>query len=282
MPLSPRIAAAISRRHLSEEDQKVLQELDLPDAGHGFDRFGLNREYVGLGLLVTGPFLYDRYFRVMSFGSEHVPRTGAVILAGNHSGTVPVDGMMLWVDVVRRVGRVPRAVADHFVPALPFVGTFFSRSGVVGGSRGNVRALLEDQQLLMVFPEGVPGVGKLYKDRYTLQDWRVGHAELAIRHGAPVVPVAFIGPEEQMPQIGKLSRVGKALGLPYLPIPATPLPMPVRYRIHYGEPLPLHEQYRPEQADDPQVVKQASMQVRDAVAELIRVGLKQRKGRLFT
>lgn len=281
MSIHPALARAIARSLLSPEDLQRIESLRIRDAGHGYDAFGLHRDFVALGLALAHG-LYDDYFRVLSFGAENIPKEGPVILAANHSGTIPVDGMMLWVDVLRQAGRVPRPVADHFVPALPFVGSFFSRGGVVGGSRGNARALLQGGELLMIFPEGVPGVGKRFSDRYKLQEWRVGHAELAIRYSAPVVPVALVGPEEQMPQLFRLERVGKLLGLPYLPVPATPLPLPVRYRVLYGPPIPTDRDYRPEQADDPAVVREASMRVRDAVAALIAEGLRRRGGRLFT
>ena len=110
-------------------------------------------------------------------------------MAANHSGNVPLDGMMLWNDVLRhtRPPRVVRGIADHFVPALPFIGTIFARGGMVGGSRGNVRALLEAGELLMIFPEGTPGIIKPFHKRYQSKKFRVGHAELAIRHQVPVI-----------------------------------------------------------------------------------------------
>ena len=101
----------------------------------------------------------------------------------------------------------------------------FARCGVVGGSRGNAKALLEAGEMLMIFPEGTPGIGKPFSDRYQLQEWRQGHCELAIRHSAPVVPVGIIGPEEQMPQVGLIKGL-KAFGVPHLPVPATPFPLP--------------------------------------------------------
>jgi 1-acyl-sn-glycerol-3-phosphate acyltransferase len=282
MPMPPLLARTIAQSRLDAETLAYVDQLPLPgDAGHGYDAFGLHRDFVKLGLCMTKP-IYDSYFRVQSFGHDKVPRTGPGVLASNHSGTVPTDGMMLWTDIVLKAGRIPRPVADHFVPTLPVVGTFFARGGMVGGSRGNARALLGAGELLMIFPEGTPGIGKHFRDRYKLQKWRVGHAELAIRHGAPVIPVAFIGPEEQMPQIARLDRLGKMLGLPYMPIPATPLPMPVRYRIHYGDPIPTDRDYRPQDADDPDAVAEAAARVGDAVQALIDEGLRQRGGRLFT
>ncbi|WP_373047274.1 lysophospholipid acyltransferase family protein [Vulgatibacter sp.] len=261
---------------LPHEELERIRNLPLRDEGFGYDPYGMERDHIALGIALTRP-LYEKYFRVISSGAEKVPGSGPAILAANHSGTLPFDGAMLWADVVRKVHRVPRPVADFFVSNLPFVSTLFTRGGVVGGARGNVRSLLEAGELMMIFPEGVPGIGKPFSERYQLQEWRVGHAELAIRHRAPVVPVAIIGAEEQMPQLGRLRRLGRLFGAPYVPLTLTPLPLPVRYHIHYGAPIPLHEDYRPGDADDPELVKEAARRVRDAVEELIEKGLRERK-----
>ncbi|MCP4807056.1 MAG: acyltransferase family protein [Proteobacteria bacterium] len=280
MPLPPLLARTFAQGRLDAETLAHVDAIHMPgDAGHGFDPFGLHRDFVKMGLAITMP-IYKRYFRVESFGTENIPKTGPGVLAANHSGTVPTDGMMLWTDVVLKASRVPRPIADHFVPALPVIGTFFARGGMVGGSRGNARALLSAGELLMIFPEGTPGIGKHFRDRYKLQKWRVGHAELAMRHGAPVIPVAFVGPEEQMPQVARIDV--PAMGLPYVPIPATPLPLPVKYRIHYGKPVPIDRDYRPSDADDPDAVAEAAERVGNAVQALIDEGLRLRGGRLFT
>ncbi|MCB9762387.1 MAG: acyltransferase family protein [Alphaproteobacteria bacterium] len=281
MPLSPAIARALARTRLSPEDRALLDDLRFYDAGHGYDPFGLHPAYVALGLALLRP-IYDHYFRVLSFGAEHIPHEGPAILAGNHSGTLPFDAMMLWIDVLLHTRRVVRSVADHFVPTLPILGTLFHRSGAVGGSRGNVRKLLENGELMAIFPEGTVGIGKGFDKRYQLERFRVGHAELSIRHRAPVVPVGFVGAEEQMPQLTKLVGLGRVMGLPYVPVPATPIPLPVRYRIHYGPPIPLHEQYPPDAADDPDAVREAAARVQQAVQDLLQQGLRIRKGRLFT
>lgn len=268
----------LARAMLTPEQRSHLEGLQLDDAGHGWDRFGASREGVAVALS-TVRHLYDRYFRVLSYGAEHIPPTGPTIVVSNHSGTLPLDGMMLWADILLRTSppRLPRAVADHFVPALPFINTFFSRAGMVPGSRANVRVLLEQGELLLLFPEGVAGIGKPPSEAYRLQRWTVGHAELAIRHRALVVPAAVIGAEEQWPQLGRIERL-HPFGIPYLPIPATPLPLPVRYRIHYGEPLALHEGLAPEEADDPAVLRRAAERTKDAVAALIERGLAEREG----
>lgn len=229
--------------------------------------------------VASSRFLYERYFRVTSHGIENVPLDGAVILAANHSGMLPIDGAMLYLDLVRGLDppRVPRLVADLFVPRLPFVFTYFNRIGTVGGDRRTMHHLLEEGEMVVVFPEGTPGIGKPFRDRYKLQPFRVGHAELALRHRAPVVPVAIIGAEEQWPQLARIERF-HLFGAPYLPVPATPLPMPVHFHVWYGEPLALHERWSPEQADDPSVTEQAAEIVRTAVQLLIERGLEERKG----
>lgn len=263
---------------LPDELAERARAAQIVDAGHGFDRFGLHRDGVAAGLLVTR-FLYERWFRVRSSGHHHLPPSGPALIVANHSGTLPLDALMIWADLVRHdpSHRVPRAIMDHFVPALPGVSTLFMRAGGIGGSRGNLHALLDEDALVMVFPEGVPGIGKRFSERYHLQGWREGHAELAIRHGAPVVPMAVIGAEEQMPQVGRLSGV-HAFGAPYLPIPLTVVPLPVRYHLLYGPPIPIHEDYSPEDADDPAIVAAAAIRVRTAVEALIARGLRERTG----
>jgi 1-acyl-sn-glycerol-3-phosphate acyltransferase len=273
----PPLARAISRVFLTPDEIEWVRGIEYHNAGHGFDPFGMHPTYVALGLAALMP-MYRHYFRVKSYGEEKIPRTGPAILAANHSGAVPTDGAMLWADVLLNTRRASRPIADHFVTTLPFVGSLFSRGGVVGGARGNVRALLGNGEMLMIFPEGVPGIGKLFADRYKLQTWRRGHAELAIRHGAPVVPVGLVGPEEQMPQVARFESLGRAVGLPYLPVTLTPLPLPVRYHIHYGDPIPLHKDYKPDDADDPGIVEEAAQRVKDAVQNLLNRGLEAREG----
>lgn len=251
-------------------------ELQYHDAGHGFDVLGFDPRAFELALGLSR-FAYERYFRVVSHGSEHLPRAGAAILASNHSGLLPIDGAMIVVDVARHTSpsRVTRVIGDVFIPFMPWIGTLMSRVGVVAGSAGNFRHLLETGELVLVFPEGAPGIGKGWGKRYELQDWRVGHAELALRHHVPVVPVAVVGAEEAWPELWRLDSV-HAFGAPFLPIPATPLPMPVRFHIYYGQPLALHEEGH--DPDDPLAVRHAAGKVKSAVEELIARGLSERAG----
>jgi 1-acyl-sn-glycerol-3-phosphate acyltransferase len=277
MPFSPYIARALAGVLSGPQLKDRVDRLHFSDAGHGFDRFGMHPDFIALGDALASP-AYERYFRTKSYGSEHIPTTGPAVLAANHSGTLPVDGAMLYLDVFRNTEppRVPRPVADYFVSTLPVVSTLFARCGVVGGSRGNARALLEAGELLMIFPEGTPGIGKPFSERYKLQEWRKGHCELAIRHAAPIIPVAIVGAEEQMPQLFRIPL--KRGPIPYLPIPATLFPLPVRYHIHYGEPIRVDKEFSPADADDPELVANAALRVKAAVQKLIDEGLALREG----
>jgi len=277
--LPPELMMRFGKRMMSDEMKTRLETLHFRDAGHGFDVFGMHPSAVYFGFGITR-WLYERYFRVISEGVEHIPMEGPAILAANHSGNIPIDGMMLWHDVLRNTdpARVVRGIADHFVPALPFIGTLFARGGMVGGSRGNVSALLDVGELLMIFPEGVPGIVKPFSKRYQLQTFRVGHAELAIQNRCPIVPVGIVGAEEQMPSIFASKTLGKAFGVGTLPIPVLPVPLPVRYRIYYGEPIHVEKEYPPGSADDPGVLREVAERVKQSVHTLLQRGLKERKG----
>jgi len=277
-PRLPRLTGQgyLSRLILPPHLRETAAAMPINDAGHGIDVFGMSRAGAYRGLAMTY-WLYEHYFRVESHNTENVPASGRAVLACNHSGMLPLDAMMVAHDLMRNRKRPARVAMDYFVPGLPWVNLVLTRSGGFSGTRGNFHALLEADELLLVFPEGVPGIGKPFSKRYQLQDWRQGHAELAIRHATPVVPMCVIGAEEQWPQLARIEGVEK-LGLPYLPVPATPLPLPVKYHIWYGEPIPIPALYTPEQANDAAAVTEAAERIKAAVAGLIAHGLQQRRG----
>ena len=246
------------------------------DEGYGFDAFGLHPPTLERALAIGAP-IYDHYFRVDSRGAENVPAHGPAILVANHSGVLPMDAAMLCYDVLRHTPRIPRAIADHFVPRLPLVSALFARLGVVSGAHVNVRRLLERDELLVIFPEGVRGSAKPFGLRYELQRWSVGFAEHAIRHRAPIIPVAIVGAEESWPVVARIRGL-RMFGSPYLPIPASPVPLPARYHIHYGEPLHADRGHRYVDAHDPELVTRTAELARAAVARLLAETLAERRG----
>lgn len=266
------------RRLLPPDVRARVDALALADEGHGFDAFGMSRDGAAFGLVFTR-FLYEAWFRVRSVDIGNVPATGPVVIACNHSGYLPLDGLMVGTDLLRRGprGRPARVVIDHFVPNLPWVNLLFQRAGAVAGSRGNFHAILDAGGLIVVFPEGTPGIGKGVRRRYQLQPFREGFAELAVRHGAALVPAAVVGAEEAWAQIARIDGV-RVMGAPYVPIPATPVPLPVRYHVYYGAPIDVAGRTRPEDADRPDVVRALAAEVRSGVAALIARGRAERRG----
>ena len=249
--------------------ERIATRASFHDAGHGFDVFGLHPPALATAVSASEP-IYERYFRVESHGARSIPESGPAILVANHAGVLPVDAAMLCLDVLHHTDppRIPRAIADRFVPRVPLVATAFARLGVVAGTRANVRYLLEHDELLAIWPEGVTGTGKPFRERYRLQEWRVGFAEHAIRHRAPVIPVAVIGAEESWPLAGKL-RTLHAFGAPYWPIPAVPVPLPTHYHIAYGTPIHLDHGHVAADADDPAIVAAEAQRVARALQQLI-------------
>lgn len=242
------------------------------DAGHGYDVFGLRPQTLARAVAI-GRVLHDSYFRVSSHGIEHIPASGPTIVIANHGGVLPIDAAMLCLDLLLRTDppRIPRPLADHFVASLPIVGTLFARFGVVMGTRGNARRLLERGELLAIWPEGVSGPAKPFSHRYELQAWSTGFAELALRYHAKVVPAAIVGAEESWPLIARLGV--HALHIPYLPIPATPLPLPAHLHIRYGVPIELVGD-----PEDPHHVAEAALAGRIAVEDVLAEARKERKG----
>jgi 1-acyl-sn-glycerol-3-phosphate acyltransferase len=266
-------------RLLPERARRALASVAHLVEGEGpYDRFGFSPDTARKSL----PWfhaLYRYYFRVESSGHENLPERGAAILAANHAGLLPFDGAMSVLDVLLHTDppRLPRAIVDRWAGELPFVNIFYARVGQVVGTRENFADLLDDQQLVLVFPEGIDGIRKPVTHRYRLQTFRVGFIEQALRARAPVIPMAVIGSDDQTPILYDVKPLARALGLPVAPLtPTFPwfgplglLPYPVRYRIVYGEPLAFHERFGPEGADDARLVLYLARQVRRAVQQLI-------------
>lgn len=187
-----------------------------------------------------------QYFRPTLYGVENIP-AGRVLLIPNHSGQLPFDGLVIAVATLLRADppRLARAMVERWVPSLPFVNIAFSRCGVALGDPINARNLLEAENALLVFPEGARGSGKTFWKRYRLEPFGRGFMRLALQTETPIVPVAVIGAEESIVSVHNVEWLAKALGMPYVPVPAllpllgplAMLPLPTRFHVHFGEPM---------------------------------------------
>lgn len=246
------------------------------------DEFGFEPEFRARAMPLFR-LLYEKYWRVDARGARNVPRSGPAILVSNHSGALPFDATMIACALEEaRHPRAARFLYDRFVENLPFVPDFYRKAGGVVASRENAERLLEKGELIGLFPEGVSGLSKLYSERYVLQPFSGGCVRLALRYGAPIVPVAVVGAEEIYPLVGRLKSIGKLLGAPYLPVtPFFPLlgplgliPLPSKWRIRIGKPIVL-DQAGSERLDAT-AVRALAEQVRRRVQGMVRRLLEER------
>lgn len=246
------------------------------------DEFGLDPEFRARAMPLF-KVLYERYWRVDARGARNVPKTGPVILVSNHSGALPFDATMIACALEEaRYPRATRFLYDRFVEGLPLVPEFYRKAGGVVASQENAVRLLEKGELVGLFPEGVSGLSKLYSERYVLQPFSGGFVRLALRFGAPVVPVAVVGAEEIYPLVGRLKRIGALLGAPYLPVtPFFPLlgplgliPLPTKWQIRFGKPILLGS--AGDERLDGTAVRAAADQVRRRVQSMVRALLRER------
>jgi 1-acyl-sn-glycerol-3-phosphate acyltransferase len=255
-----------------------------------FDDFGLDPSFEQRVKPVV-EFLYRSYFRTTVEGIDHVPAEGRCIVVANHSGALPLDGLMLRaaLRIEHPQKRDLRWLAEDFVYYLPFAGVFMNRVGAVRACPENAERLLEKENIVGVFPEGVHGIKKLFQERYRLQRFgRGGYIRLCLRMRAPIVPCAIIGAEESSPLLYRLEGLTELLGLPYFPItptfpflgPAGLLPAPTKWRMRFGEPINL-DNYGPEAADDHVLVGRLSERVRSSIQAMLDSGLRERRSVWF-
>lgn len=259
----------VSARAVREEVQQAILRIKAQQKRQGYDPFGFNPAFLDVVLPVAGA-LYRRYFRVIARGIDNIPE-GRALLVANHSGQIPLDGLMIATSQVldRDPPKMTRAMVEKWVPTLPFVSMLFSRGGQVVGTPANARLLLERGEQIMVFPEGSRGISKTWSKRYQLEEFGLGFMRLALQTQTPIVPIGVVGAEEQIPTLYNARKLGKLLGLPSLPIALTPLvPLPVRYRIYFGEPL----RFEGDPDDEDRVIRSKVLRVRHHIEELIAQG----------
>lgn len=269
-------------RDLSAEIADRLRKVPTRVNEFGFDDYGMEIASVRRSVLPAA-LLYRWYFRAETFGIERIP-PGRVLLISNHAGQLPFDAMMLGVATLLEAEppRIARGMGEFWIPRLPFVNWLAARAGQLVGTPENCTQLLEAGECVMVFPEGVRGMNKTFDQRYRLQRFGTGFMRLALESRAPIVPVGIVGSEEQQPGLWNLRRLGRVLGMPAFPItPTFPLlgplgllPLPVRYRIHFGEPM----LFEGDPADDDAVIEAKVEEVRAAISGLLERGCAARTG----
>lgn len=257
-----------------------VDRLELPFNERGVDPYGISKWHLATaGRLLE--VLYRYYFQVTAHGTEHIPKSGRGMLVGNHSGGVAIDGAMVIASCMLELDppRLAQGMAEKFINRFPFASLWTSRTGQFTGVPEVAERLLNDDRLLLVFPEGARGTAKLYKERNSLVDFGSGFMRLALKTRSPIIPFGFVGGGEAIPTIANAYTLGKLLGVPYIPI--TPyllaLPRPAKLEVHYGAPM-LFEGTGDE---DDFVIQSYVDQVKAQIAELIEKGRGTRRMRLL-
>jgi 1-acyl-sn-glycerol-3-phosphate acyltransferase len=250
------------------------------------DDYGLDEEFAEAALPFL-EFLYDRWWRVHVEGVVNVPSHGRALLVANHAGILPWDAAMIGVALQRDhpLPRYPRFTVLDWAFELPYVSVAIRKLGGVPASPYNALRLLEQEELVAVFPEGTNGTQKLYRDRYKLRRFgRGGFVEIALRTGAPIVPVAIVGSEEIHPKLADAPLLARLAGTPFFPVtptfpalgPLGVIPLPSRWRMEFCEPIDLSG-FGPDAAADRALVFELSEHVRELIQQKVWENLARRR-----
>ena len=264
-------------RHLTEATAFLRRRLT---GDYEIDEFGFDEDLTTHVLMpLIRPF-HRYWWRVASYGAEHIPAEGGGLVVANHAGTLPADALITRLDILEQTGRHVRELAADLALRTPFAGPFARKTGATLASGPDADRLLERGELVAVWPEGFKGVGKPWRDRYRLQRFgRGGFVATALRAQVPIVPTAIVGSEEIYPLLYDLRVVARLLGLPYFPVvpqmfalpvlgPFALLPLPSKWIIEYGEPIDTTA-YGPDASDDPMAVFDLTDRVRDTIQQML-------------
>ena len=254
------------------------------------DEWGLDMEFLE-AIKPFFEFMYRSYWRVQISGIENVPEAGRALLVVNHSGQLPWDGTMVGLAVLDEhpAHRLVRTLYATWFPTLPFFSAMFTKLGQALATEENGIRLLEQDELVAVFPEGYKGVGKLFKERYRLARFgRGGFVRMALKAQAPMIPVSVVGAEETYISLSKSPAMARLVNFPYFPIsPTFPwlgllgfVPLPTKWYIDFGEPIAV-DGYEPGAANNVVLVSQLSDQVRNLIQDMLYKRLEQRKSIFF-
>ncbi|MBD8870835.1 1-acyl-sn-glycerol-3-phosphate acyltransferase [Nocardioides donggukensis] len=241
------------------------------------DEYGFDAELTERFFVAALRPIAEKWFRVEVRGLENIPTEGGALVVSNHSGTVPLDGLMTMVAIHDHTGRSLRPLGADLVFKLPVVSGLARKAGATLACGDDAERMLSGGELVGVWPEGFKGIGKPYADRYKLQRFgRGGFVGAALRTGVPIVPLSVVGAEEIYPLVGNIPSLARLLGVPYIPItPFFPLlgplgmvPLPSKWLLEFGEPIRTDE-YDEHAAEDPMLVFNVTDQVRETIQQTL-------------
>ena len=238
------------------------------------DEFGFDKHLTDSVFLPLLRPLYRNWFRTEVVGEENIPTEGGALVVANHSGTIPLDAVMLAVGVHEAAQRYLRLLGADLLFRMPVLSELARKGGGTLACNPDAERLMAAGELVGVFPEGFKGVGKPFAERYKLQRFgRGGFVSAALRTGVPIIPAAIVGAEESYPMLGNVKSVARLFGLPYFPVTPTfpwlgPLglvPLPSKWLIAFGK--PIETSHLVDDVDDPLVVFNLADQVRETIQQ---------------
>lgn len=253
-----------------------------------FDDFGMDKDYIRFYGKTLFRFLSDYYWRIEEKGLENIPRQGRGVLVGLHRGFMPWDGVMALHRVVQKTGRYPRFLTHPGLLKFPFLAIFMTRLGGVVAWQQSADRVLQEDELLGIFPEGIQGAFSLYRNVYQLKEFgRDAYVKMALRNSAPIVPFVTVGSAEIFPILAKIkSRLWTRYSdWPCLPItptfPLLPVPLPSKWHTQFLPAMHIEREYPPEAAQDSRIVKAISLEVRSRMQQAINEMLSRRRSIFF-
>jgi len=266
---------------IEDEIDSRLHRIPTHLNAYGYDAFGFHPDAARRALVISA-LLYRYWFRVETHGIDRLPQ-GRMLLIANHAGQIAIDAGMIGAAMVLEAEppRIIRGMGEYWLPTVPWVNIAMSRTGSVVGTRKNCVDLLEADECVIAFPEGVRGMNKLIWERYQLQEFGYGFMRLALDTHSPIVPIAVVGSEEQAPAIANLRGLGQLLGMPAFPVTLTwpwlgllgLIPLPVKYHIHFGEPM----RFQGNPNDEDEVIAEKVERVKERIAAMLADGLAARR-----
>lgn len=282
-----RAGGDLTEREVEERVARLLAYLRRRLSGDvEIDAYGFDEDFAQHVYLPVLRVLYKHWFRVQVRGIENVPADGPALIVANHSGTLPLDCLMVQVAVHDSCPeqRFVRLLGADLLFRLPFVGDTVRAGGTTLAAPSDAQRLLAAGEIVAVWPEGFKGLGKPFSERYRLQRFgRGGFVATALRTQAPIVPCSIVGAEEIYPKIGDLTPLAHLLDVPYFPVtPTFPLlgplglvPLPSQWIIDFAPPVPTAD-LGPEAADDPLLLFELTDRVRETIQSRLHVLLAER------
>jgi 1-acyl-sn-glycerol-3-phosphate acyltransferase len=256
---------------------------------YAVDEFGFDPDLTSTFTMAVLRPLAERWFRIEVTGLENIPSEGGALVVANHSGTLPIDALMTSLILHDHADRHLRTLGADLVFRLPFVSEMARRGGATLACGEDAERMLGKGELVGVWPEGFKGIGKPFRERYTLQRFgRGGFVSAALRTRVPIVPCSIVGAEEIYPLVGNLPSLARLLGLPYVPVtpffpwlgPLGMIPLPSKWLIEFGEPIRT-DALAGDAADDPMVVFNLTDQVRETIQQTLYALLVRRRSVFF-